>query len=228
MKKIVCIFCAFLLLFVCACSSGENTGVTESTVSQTGTETAAAETEASLPTEDYGGYTFTALCQYTGWANVTFSVNEETGDIINDAIYQRNMKVEEAYNVDIAEIITDSYAYGTVANMAVKSVNAGDDLYDVIFERAVNTKSLITGKYLYNLAEISWLDFGNSCWNRGSVEDLSLKNKVFLAAGDILLGSFDATWIMFFNKNMIAEMGLDDAYVLVDGNAWTFDNPSLR
>ncbi|MHB1152190.1 MAG: hypothetical protein ACYCWE_15785 [Eubacteriales bacterium] len=222
MKKIVCIFCALLMLFVCACS-GKNTGVTESTVSEIGAETIAAETAVSLPTEDYGGYSFTALCQYTGWANVTFSVNEETGDIINDAIYQRNIKVEETYNVDILEIITDSYAYGEVAKMTVKSVNAGDDLYDVIFERAVNTKSLITGKYLYNLAEIPWLDFGNSCWNRGSVEDLSLKNKVFLAAGDILLGSFDATWVMFFNKNMIAEMGLDDAYTLVDSNSWTFE-----
>ena len=81
-------------------------GETTAAPSQADAETEAPETETqyvpdSLPDDlDYGGAAFRVF----GWSGpvlVEFYVEEQNGEIVNDAIYDRNLAVEERLDVSL-------------------------------------------------------------------------------------------------------------------------------
>ena len=94
------------LLLVCmllgsvACSSGSET--TESTTKAASAETqTAAETEKQYDyqSKNYDGYTFTFLNFEALWnTHLRIVPDELTGEALNDALFDRNKKIEEALN----------------------------------------------------------------------------------------------------------------------------------
>ncbi len=107
----------FLLLSLCLALFLSGTGCSNTKTETTAAETTAndaldttpAETEFSwkngVNVNDYGGYTFTLLNGCTAsWYSYTLIVPEEsTGEPVNDAFYERNMRVNELLNVEITE-----------------------------------------------------------------------------------------------------------------------------
>ena len=118
----------------CGGTSGGSTAVTEA-VGQT---TAAMETEpvetrlyADVPDNDFGGKTFDILTAgnwNNEWTEIyDFQAEEENGEPINDAVFQRNLAIEERYNVEIVEINNmgnDKGGTGKGAKFIEKSVMA--------------------------------------------------------------------------------------------------------
>jgi len=111
--------------------------------SQTAAEsTAQTRLEPDLPSEDYGGYTFTFFAHKIDYAGDWIGDGDpreivaetENGDPINDAVYARNRAIEAKYNINI-KMVTNSNDAGTLK----KAVNAGDSTYDaaVIFNNLV-------------------------------------------------------------------------------------------
>ena len=58
-----------------------------------------------LPTVDYGGAEFTIMDR-TKYV-YEFTAEEENGDILNDAVHERNRKVEDRFNVKIGTYTMD-------------------------------------------------------------------------------------------------------------------------
>ena len=77
--------------------------------------------------EDYEGYNFRILSR-KGMSRDQY-VEEETGDIINDAVFKRNEYVKSLFNIDITATETTVGGYETEA---LSSILAGDDQYDMI------------------------------------------------------------------------------------------------
>ncbi len=80
------------VLFAC----GEAAETPTETTAETVTDTTPAETDRSeisdnLPDIDFEGTEFNILCR-TEWA-YEFDVEEQTGDLVSDAIYDRNANV---------------------------------------------------------------------------------------------------------------------------------------
>lgn len=114
----------------CAPKSGGETltgGVTD--INSTETE----KPEYKLPELDYKGGTVNFLVRGEKFEPTNFSheiyAAGETGDIINDAVYKRNVAIEENYNCKITETSDDD----SVVNVRT-SVLAGDGFYDVVTE----------------------------------------------------------------------------------------------
>ena len=88
-----------------AAGCGQNAGTietTETTALNTTDETTSYVPE--LPDEDYEGYEFRILTRIEGWGiynNENLVVEEENGEILNDAIYTRNRTVEERFNINL-------------------------------------------------------------------------------------------------------------------------------
>ncbi|MEG2003224.1 MAG: hypothetical protein RR057_01330, partial [Clostridia bacterium] len=68
-----------------------------------------------------------------------------------------------------------------------------------------------------------WMNFDAPWWDQGVVKGLTVDNKLFFAVGDICITDDEATWAMFFNKDMITEYGLENPYKLVNEGKWTLD-----
>lgn len=121
-------------------SSQTPSGAPSDEPEQTQDTAAAAETEPqypALPAADLGGRDFRILVYTRGDPGTWFQYldfgwsDELAGDLVNDAVINRNMAVEEKYNVSIVSNgVTDAVA------TAKKSISAGSDDFDVLSRTA--------------------------------------------------------------------------------------------
>jgi len=188
--------------------------------------TTAAETEPPeyvKPDVNYDGKTFifSSLRQPNpNWVArhyVEADRPELNGDIINDAIYERIKATEEDTGVTIKSNIFENA--GTMAN----TIMAGDHFTDLTLMAGNGVKTLLQQNMLTDLFSIDTLDLSKSWWDQNSVEQLSLGNKLYIAAGDISPFGILASHCTFVNKGMIRTYNLEDPYEAVRGGTWTYD-----
>ncbi|MBO4950249.1 MAG: extracellular solute-binding protein [Clostridia bacterium] len=169
--------------------------------------------------EDMEGYTFRILTR-PGESWVTDQVvEEETGDIINDAVYRRNETVKSLFNIDITAIesSTDSSAD------ALNNILAGDDEYDVIFPHARTAFTYALQNSLVNFHDVKTIDLSKEWWAQDIIENCSINNHLYVLDGDISTKRLYFAYTIFFNKDIFDELGLDYPYQLVKNGEWTFD-----
>ncbi|MDD4773528.1 MAG: hypothetical protein PHZ09_07965, partial [Eubacteriales bacterium] len=171
-----------------------------------------------IETEDFDGKSFhiigDAAC--TDWYNR----EELTGDVLEDAIYQRNILVSERFNITIeATVFNEVDQPARLKN----SVMAGDDAYQLYAGHIIYAGQAV-GDDLYNdWYNIPHIDFDKPWWSRSTVEDLTYAGKAFLAMGDFALSTIDSTYAMYFNKQLAADFSVPDMYKLVNDGKWTVD-----
>ena len=133
-KTISAVLLAAFLLSVISCGESADAKA-ETTATPAGAEeTTAAETNILdyLPASNFNGQTFTILTRIG--AEFEFEAPEHTGDLINDAIYQRNMTVEERYNTKIKTIARKSdWGAADTFNSELKALlMAGDQSFNIV------------------------------------------------------------------------------------------------
>lgn len=127
---------ALLLALLLASSMASCGGTAEETTAETTpaqTDPVETETELSddIPEIDFGGESFTFLTSDVGHTQHAITVIlEQTGDVLNDAMYDRTMATAEKYNIAFnADEVTPDSASAT--NAVKNAVQAGDPAYDI-------------------------------------------------------------------------------------------------
>lgn len=238
MKKAVKIIFVFMILsvtlIILACNTGKNSGVTDPTAGNAekkedpGGETAnepAAKTEIPFPHEtiDLGGAVFKILIdkQWSGNSlDITdYDIEESNGEVLNDAIYARNMKIEETYNLKLEGIHADD----TIESVMSKTVKAGLDEYDAVAPRLMNAAKFAQNGYGINVFE-TLLTLDAPWWDQNIINDTSIGGAAYFFAGDIFIKHYDGIAMLMFNKKLLLDLGLESPYNLVAGDRWTMDN----
>lgn len=210
----------FSILLV-SCGSSQTAVDTEAAVTTAATEAPTLETEAfvpDLPEADYGGTSFTFLNGNTGYTYCNIVVEEETGDVVYDTLYRRNMGVEEAYNIRFAEVSSKS-----IVNDALKSVQAGDNSYDVALMQCENALKLMLDNAAVDFAEIPYLNMDQPWWMQSAQETMSIDHRNFFALSMFDISHFETARVLFFNRTMTERYDLTSPYTLVDDGTWTLD-----
>lgn len=184
------------------------------------TEAATGKPASGLPEVDFGGEAFTFLNGNTAAWMTTFVVTaeEENGDTINDAIYRRNVIVEDKYNVVIKEISTKS-----VRSDVTNAVAAGDDSFDVALMVSGDAHTITLEGAAMDYAKIPHVDVTKPWWVEGSVTGFSMMNHVYYAISEFDTTHYDGVRTLFFNKEMAEEYKLESIYDLVYAGKWTLD-----
>ena len=152
------------------------------------------------------------------WAEI---VAEFDGDILNDAIYDRNKLIEETYNVEITqEYVSVDQGF---QQQIVNNASTGDNAYQVMTMRSVNIAPYVFGDYMLNMYDLDYLNTDMPWWNQDSVRSYTLGSNLFFAAPEMLLRDKGGTACMFFNSKVASDYGIDDLYALVDAGEWTQD-----
>ena len=173
-----------------------------------------------LPDMDLGGCEMRLVTiSNEDWAITDLEVQEENGEPVNDAIYRRNRQIEEALNVSIKEIPSGI----TPHDKLKKSVDAGLDEYDIMFAHAVSGGPMASNGYYTNLLDIASLNLDRPYWDQGAVKSFELMNKLYFTTSDACLMTSESIWVLYFNKKIHQNMGLDDPYKMVRENKWTID-----
>ena len=154
------------------------------------------------------------------WTARDISAEEETGDPINDAVYRRNLALEEKYNFTIEQLLVthplDSFRHAVAAN---------DDYFDIAsilaFTNFGGISTFAQEGLLVDLFKVNYLDFEKPWWEQGIIKGTSIGNKLFFASGDFTLINRDATAVMLFNKGLLKDLRLENPYELVRNGQWT-------
>ena len=219
---------ALLALSLAACAdTGDSTAkdTAAQTTATVGEETAAEETVLPYGYDlaDYGGYEFVYLNEdetENNWANCHIAPEATNGEIINDALYNRKVAVEDHLNVLIRE---EKVKGDTLAATTKKLVTAGDTTYDVISNRNNELASLVTGGYLTDMKQIDQMHFDEPWWDNIVCETATIDDKLYFASSDISLFAFEATWVMYFNETLLTRYDIEYPYDLVREGKWTLD-----
>ena len=233
MKKTVLLSLTAALLLSALASCGENAsaGAAE-TLPDTPKDTAASrETEpvtepAILPdvpdTLDLGGDTYTIMFREA--LGDEFYAEKPNGEVVNDAVYERNRAVEERLNCTLTYIANPSQDWnGGYQKAVTNSVAAGDHAYDIISGPSFHIPTLITDGVLYDLSEVPYLDFGKPWWVQKLLETTTFGPHIYLVCGDISLGLVRYMNCTYYNKTLAENYDCPDLNQLVLDGKWTLD-----
>ncbi len=134
-------------------SPGEETVTTTDVSSETATDSESDREPYSIPELDLGGETFTILNPEKNYWDcyTTLDVEEETGEILDDAVFRRNVALEELFNFEF-EIVEMEFGTDLPAELS-NAIMAGDDVYDVAFTKPDQSFSVFTsGDAIYPIA----------------------------------------------------------------------------
>ena len=213
-----------LTSLLCSLASCQDTPVSEETTTA-GAD--ASETTAAvypLPEKDFGGETITFYTRWNtdGWDwNVSDLIAaEQNGEPLNDAVYERNRRVEERYNVTIAQCC-DGKSNDVASIRSI--LLAGDDTYPALIMSGRTLGSLGQEQLLYDLFTLDNIDPHADYWNPNLTNALTIGGKLYYTMGDLSATDNRAVRCLMFNKDLIRDYKLDDPYVLVKNGTWTFD-----
>lgn len=108
MNKKLRLIPVFLLAAQLAACGSETADIPQTTSQDSAESTTAALTTADMigfDKEDNGGKTFSMLI--TTSKSYEYDAEEETGDVVNDAVYNKNKMVEDYLGINLEFIIQD-------------------------------------------------------------------------------------------------------------------------
>lgn len=229
MKKLLLLLCSIILIGAVIISCGdsgskgeiptgnennqaadENSAVVESTE-----EESPKYADDDLGEYNFGEYTFRLLSRASGYINL----EEETGDVLDDAMYYRNRKIEDRFNIKITEKLLDGADMGP----ARASLLSGDNSYDMMVIRCPDAFTYAQQGLIHSINSLPHVNLDKPYWDKWLTGQWTLANKMYFASSALDLPAYTHTVALLFNKQLAKDLGIEDLYKLVNDGKWTFD-----
>jgi len=227
MKRYIPLSLAMTLLLTAsmtACGEDSKTQIGDTVPSVTESKTEAiTEVVVPLPEIDYGGANFKILTAAEQWQH--FYKAEQTGDAVDDAVYARNMAVEERYNVTLDNIVCDGYSAGmeTVRAALTGSVMGGDAEYDLMVGGIAYITPYILDNLFTDLYTLDECKLDQPWWFQHINNEIDICGRLYLGSGYYGMLSMSCAVVTFFNKEVAEENQIEDLYSTVIDGTWTYD-----
>ena len=151
-----------------------------------------------------------------------FTYGEDTsglyGDLLGDAVKERNALIEQIYGVTLEVVRSNSIA-NDIRNDITN--NLGD--YDAIMPTMTVLADLAAEDMLIDLTSIENFDIYAPWYDANATKAFSIHNQVYFTTGDITILNKVCSPSILFNKEMVTNYGLENPYDLVRNHKWTFD-----
>ena len=189
-----------------AATEGSETTTAATTVATDATTNAVEETTTegyaikdNLPEDlKFEGKIISIISRGRDWCKDEVSVENLTGDVINDAIYNRNAAVEDRLGVKIVNHMTSGTDNYEITETIRKQVQAGTDEYN-LFANSVYATIMYTADNLFqDMTDLTYLDLNQTYWSQGLTRPLpsamrSISQPVPSASPSIALSSLPSS-----------------------------------
>lgn len=237
MKKTLTILLALLMLVPTLASCSEQTSGEETTGGENPTagseETVSEETEAPDPFEDvdfegreFRFYTSVDTTDATNADKFIRGLEETNGEIVNDAVYARNLFVSELLGITL-KFTEASYSYSNAEASIKNLVMAGADEYDVITQDLMALSGLASGNYLRNVYNTTVMDYEQNYWYGEAMRDLQfVEGGMYMLLGDYFTDCLASAHALFVNESVINDNFGSTEYIneMVFDGTWTMDS----
>lgn len=178
---------------------------------------------ATLPDNlNFGGETIYFLSRDSVFVDDEVSVQDQNGAQVNDAIYNRNKRVEQllGIKIDDRKITGDNYVVSTELRNAAKN---GEANFDIAANSTYSTIMYTAENILVDLTECEYLDLDAIYWSQGFNEQASFGEAQYLCTGAMAISLFRYMFVTFYNKQLVENTEYEDLYGVVDSGKWTLD-----
>lgn len=241
MKRIISCTLALLMLLAlvataASCGKSESGTQTDVTTTAPAGEVTTAATEATTEspydangylkddideTLNFGGESFHILA----WEHSLpeFEVTEQTGNVIENAVYTRNANTEDRLGVELEFTIIkgNSGAFQEFCQEVAKSVNAGDGSFDAIgcYLRSAGVMTL--QHLLVDMLEVDHLDFEKPWWSDTLLELNTINDRLYFISGDIASTLLYQMMFMIYNNDLGEQFNLTNPQQIALEGKWT-------
>lgn len=225
------LLCA-ILLSATACGGTEKETIHTVADTQDGTApSASADTEVQetepalsddLPAMDYDGKVY-RIASVEGYTDEFFT-EELTGEVENDAVFNRNARLSERFNVSI-QAIPMTGDCGSIYTALVQYATAGDDFCDVAAQEVWNFHMATAAGIYQNWNDTKYIHPDKPWWNQQINDGATFNGKLFGLTGTFSVTYMTNTTATFVNSVLLEDYGLtqDALYTLVLDGGWTID-----
>ena len=223
MRKLFAILLLFATLtsVLAACvESGQAEEQTSASVESTEPE----QLDAVPNDLDYGGEDVVIISRaLQGWTWDEVAVPELNSEPVNDAIYNRNLVVNDRLNVNIVSHALDDPNPETPVQAVRDAVLAGSDEYDLLAGACYLVLYTTLEGNFRDLTQLTYPDLSSSYWTQDYNDTLSYNGKQYSATGMIALSNYRFAFVTAFNKAAFDDRSLPYLYDAVDNGEWTLD-----
>lgn len=240
LSRIFCLLLAWIMVLSIAACSETGVGSENTTAPSASGTTAPGDASGNETTEDVDedGYKKDSLPSDLNFNNKEvailhwndadyeeFFVEDESGEIVSDALYKRNCNVEERLGVRLEFIGTagDTYNEAPFALTLSTNVESGERPFDIVGAYSYTAGLCAVQNLYYDLSNVEHLDFEKPWWPNNLINQATINNKLYFVSGDISANVIYAMYVTFFNKEILNEFQLEDPFSLVHEGKWTID-----
>ena len=165
-----------------------------------------------------------------GMGNSNFLIEgtgETAGNLVNDAVVERNVTVEELLGVELVFTQID-LDYLDVAGNLRKFTSSGTDEFDLVINDIWAFAEMTIGNHFRNvLNEDCVFDFDRPYWYKDFMEDLRfVEDYQTVLAGDYFIDILRSAHLLLLNKEMYLDYynrSANELYDVVMNYEWTYD-----
>lgn len=173
---------------------------------------------AGIEQKDYDSDFVVLAPEWGLYPNYFFS-DEAGTDVMTKALYDRELTIEEHLGVRIKPRWVSTI--GEIPVVIRENNMSGDDLYQLALTHCISgTSAMITENLLYDMNDLTAINFEADYYNHISNENLSVNGHQYYAISDFMIPDPNA---VLFNKDMLEELQLEAPYELVHHGEWTID-----
>lgn len=220
MKKLLSLLLIASMIFAASCAAQVDNVESGTNAA----ETTAAETEKprdapEIMEYDYEGRTFTILYPLWSLYKEYYFSESQTGDAVDDAIFERTSTIEENLNIDIVASSVDYI--DKIYSPVQKAVMAGDPAYDlVLLHNSTGLGNYVSNQLVMNWEEIETVDLDKDYWNQSVRSNFTFNGIQPFASSNFIIPDVNT---VFFNTQLAESYNLGDIYTVVENGEWTWD-----
>ena len=184
--------------------------------------------------QDFGGRTIRLL----GWTEACkneFEISEEemqaSESTLKQAIYMRNEAVKGRLNVDLKWTYVSGCASSEENYVSTAKSRLTSQKVDILTPYSRVGNMLMIQGYAQDLKGISTIRLQDPWWSACFLENASINDKIYFAAGDMSWTLMGMTFAFCYNKNILKrtpgvlnQFGVDSMYDLVMDGKWTLES----
>ena len=162
------------------------------------------------------------LYYYSGAEENELWYEKPSSEMLSNAIYQRNSKLEEALGITIKPLWGGSPS--EVNTLVTLNDSAGNHEFSAVLNRLDYEMTYAANGQLLNLRDIPSINVENNWWNSEIVDTFTFfGDKLYVIAGDINYYDDYAVNITIFNKDLCSAIRYEYPYQAVRDGTWTMD-----
>ncbi|MBE6627789.1 MAG: hypothetical protein E7629_02570 [Ruminococcaceae bacterium] len=225
----LCTLCAVF----CACAT-EDADKTLTDASEASVESNEDPTEGA-PTDEEGYLLLESIPEdfkiggefkILGWGDGAQHYRaEETDDVVGNAIYKRNMTVEETLGVDLQwSFSPGNWDHKEEYIQQVKSTSDAGMAYDALVCYNLVPYALAVNGLAENLYDTAYIDLTAPWWPSVYLGEALYNETIFGLVEGCAYATMRQMTGIFFNNDLIEDKNLRSPYDMVAANEWTLDN----